>query len=375
METAFPAPRDDAERTARLRLYRTRNIGPVTFRKLLLQFGTARAALDALPELARRGGLREFKPFPAARAETELSDLAALGGQALHIGATDYPKLLTVAEDAPPVLMPLGDASLLQRSAIAIVGARNASANGRTLATAFADELSATGYVIVSGMARGIDTAAHAGALNGGTIAVVAGGVDIIYPRENSELYHRILDGGLVVSEMPSGTKPQERHFPRRNRIISGLSLRVVVVEAAERSGSLTTARFAAEQGRDVLAVPGSPLDPRTHGTGRLIRDGATLVMSTDHILEALQRLQPIIPPSPIDAPHDHKSEPNQNVNSTAIHAPVLELMSYAPPPIDDIVRLCDSPPAVVRAALLELEIAGRIHCLSGNFVTLRRDG
>ena len=345
METAFPAPRDDAERTARLRLYRTRNIGPVTFRKLLLQFGTARAALDALPELARRGGLREFKPFPAARAETELSDLAALGGQALHIGATDYPKLLTVAEDAPPVLMSLGDASLLQRSAIAIVGARNASANGRTLATAFADELSATGYVIVSGMARGIDTAAHAGALNGGTIAVVAGGVDIIYPRENSDLYHRILDGGLVV------------------------------VEAAERSGSLTTARFAAEQGRDVLAVPGSPLDPRTHGTGRLIRDGATLVMSTDHILEALQRLQPIIPPSPIDAPHDHKSEPNQNVNSTAIHAPVLELMSYAPTPIDDIVRLCDSPPAVVRAALLELEIAGRIHCLSGNFVTLRRDG
>ena len=362
METASPAPREDAERTARLRLYRTPNIRPITFRKLLLQFGTARAALDALPELARRGGLREFKPFPAARAETELSDLAALGGQALHIGATDYPKLLTVAENAPPVLMALGDASLLQRSAIAIVGARNASANGRTLATAFADELSATGYVIISGMARGIDTAAHAGALNGGTIAVVAGGVDIIYPRENSELYHRILDGGLIVSEMPSGTKPQGRHFPRRNRIISGLSLGVVVVEAAE-------------QGRDVLAVPGPPLDPRTHGTGRLIRDGATLVMSTDHILEALQRLQPIIPPSPIDAPHDHKSEPNQNVNSTAIHAPVLELMSYTPTPIDDITRLCDLPPDVVRAALLELEIVGRIHCLSGNFVTLRRDG
>ena len=258
METAFPAPRDDAERTARLRLNRTRNIGPVTFHKLLPQFGTPCAALDALPELAQRGGPREFKPFLAARAETELSDLVALGGQALHIGATDYPELLIVAEDAPPVLMSLGDVSLLQRSAIGIVGARNASANGRTLAPTFADKLSSAGYVIVSRMARGIDTAAHIGALNGGTIALVAGGVDIIYPRKNSNLYHRILDGGLVV------------------------------VEAAERSGSLTTARFAAEQGRDVLAVPGSPLDPRTHGTGRLIRDGATLVMSTDHILEAL---------------------------------------------------------------------------------------
>ena len=288
METAFPAPRDDAERTARLRLNRTRNIGPVTFHKLLPQFGTPCAALDALPELAQRGGPREFKPFLAARDETELSDLVALGGQALHIGATDYPELLIVAEDAPPVLMSLGDVSLLQRSAIGIVGARNASANGRTLAPTFADKLSSAGYVIVSRMARGIDTAAHIGALNGGTIAVVAGGVDIIYPRENSNLYHRILDGGLVVSEMPSGTKPQGWHLPRRNRIISGLSLGVVVVEAAERSGSLTTARFAAEQGRDVLAVPGSPLDPRTHGTGRLIRDGATLVMSTDHILEAL---------------------------------------------------------------------------------------
>ena len=328
METAFPAPRDDAERTARLRLYRTRNIGPVTFRKLLLQFGTARAALDALPELARRGGMREFKPFPVARAESELSDITALGGQALHIGATDYPELLTVAEDAPPVLMSLGDGLLLKRPAIAIVGARNASANGRTLATAFADELSGAEYVIVSGMARGIDTAAHIGALGGGTIAVVAGGVDVIYPRENSALYHRILDGGLVVSEMPNGTKPQGRHFPRRNRIISGLSLGVVVVEAAERSGSLTTARFAAEQGRDVLAVPGSPLDPRTHGTGRLIRDGATLVMSTDHILEALERFQPIRLSSPAEISQDRKPEPNQHANTSAIHAPILELMA-----------------------------------------------
>lgn len=271
--------------------------------------------------------------------------------------------------------MSLGDGALLKRPAIAIVGARNASANGRTLATAFANELSSTGYVIVSGMARGIDTAAHIGALSGGTIAVVAGGVDVIYPRENSELYHRIIDDGLVVSEMPNGTKPQGRHFPRRNRIISGLSLGVVVVEAAERSGSLTTARFAAEQGRDVLAVPGSPLDPRTHGTGRLIRDGATLVMSTDHVLEALERLQPIGMSAPTKIPQDRKPEPNQHVNTSAIHAPILELMSYTPTPVDDIVRLCDTPPAIVRAALLELEIAGRIHCLSGNFVTLRREG
>ena len=258
--------------------------------------------------------------------------------------------------------MSLGDASLLRRYATAIVGARNAYANGRTLATTFADKLSSTGYVIVSRMARGIDTAAHIGALNGSTIAVVAGGVDIIYPRENSDLYHRILDGGLLVSELPSSTKSEGRHFPRRNRIVYGLFLGVV--EAAERSGSLTAARFAAEKGRDVLAVPGSPLGPRTYGRGRLIRDSATLVTSTDHIHEALQRFQPIIPPSPIDVPHDHEPEPTQNVNSTAIHAPVLELMSYTPTPIDDIVRLCDTPPAVVRAALLELDIAGLIHCL-----------
>jgi DNA processing protein len=371
MENVYPRPQNDAERVARLRLYRTRQIGPVTFRKLLLRYGSAGDAIEALPELARRGGMRTFHVHEKSRAEAELADLARIDGQAFHLGEPTYSKLLTAAEDAPPVIIARGNAELMSRPAIAVVGARNASANGRTIATGFAGDLSQAGYAVVSGMARGIDTAAHAGALAGGTIAVLAGGVDVVYPRENTDLYDRIVERGLVLSEMPAGTKPQGRHFPRRNRIISGLSIAVIVIEAAERSGSLTTARFALEQGREVLAVPGSPLDPRSHGTGRLIREGATLVMSSDHILEALH--DPFR--RPIESPASEAADQGQDavigIETADIHGPIVELLSHAPTSTDEIIRLVDGAPAAVRAALLELEVAGRIQCLSGNLVVL----
>lgn len=369
MDISFPAPQSDRERIARLRLYRTRNIGPVTFRRLLQRFGDAQTAIDALPELAQRGGVRNFRPYSLGKAEQEIADLDRIGGAMLHLGDLAYPHPLTLAEDAPPVLMTLGNPLLLKRPAIAIVGARNASANGRAIAASFATDLSDAGYIIVSGMARGIDAAAHSGALDGATIAVVAGGVDVIYPRENTALYHQIASDGLIVSEMPTGRQPQGRHFPRRNRIISGLSVAVVVIEAAERSGSLTTARFANEQGREVLAVPGSPLDPRTHGTSRLIREGATLVVSSTHIFEALEQPYQRAFGSLAHIPEERIDGGESTPETPPIHGPIAELISPSPTPIDEIVRLSGHPSSAVRAVLLDLEIAGQIQCLPGNFV------
>jgi len=378
METGWPDPVTDEERLARLRLYRTRNIGPATFRALLRQFGSARKALDVLPELARRGGQKRFSTYKAADALREIDDSQRIGGTMVHLGEPQYPPLLAAAEDSPPILNVLGDAALLTRPSIAIVGARNASANGRTLATTFAMELAADGFVIVSGMARGIDAAAHTGALEHGTVAVLAGGIDNVYPRENGPLYQEIADKGAILSEMPTGTKPQGRHFPRRNRIISGLASAVVVIEAAERSGSLTTARFAGEQGREVLAVPGSPLDPRSHGTGKLIREGATLVMSASQILEAIQ--QPYLTSNTIsktDQAHfiDTPSVERENFEKIPqIHDVIIDLTSPSPTPIDEIIRRSNYAPANVKAALLDLEVAGRIRCLSGNLVARSGD-
>lgn len=368
MDSSLHTPLQEAEKLARLRLYRTRNVGPVTFRRLLNTFESARAALDALPDMARRGGLRNLTTYPEAHAVEEFSAIDRIGGRALFSGEDDFPALLDMAEDAPPILMTLGDPAHLSRSSIAIVGARNASVNGRGLAETFAAELGDAGQLIISGMARGIDTAAHLGALPYGTIAVLAGGVDVIYPRENKDLHARIMECGTVVSEMAVGMTPQGRHFPRRNRIISGLSRGVVVVEAAERSGSLTTARFAGEQGREVLAVPGSPLDPRSHGTAKLIRDGATLVISSEQILEAL------------GAPFERQLAPTapqivdvKTMDPPPLHTPILELLSHAPTPIDEIARHCDASTSAVRAVLLELELAGRIRCVSGNSAVLNR--
>ena len=277
---AMPAPRtlNPAERLDWLRLIRSENVGPVTFYQLLSRFGSAEAALAALPEIAHRGGrARALTICPRATAERELQQLHAAGSRFVAWGEPDYPAALAALDDAPPLISVKGDTTLFARNALAIVGARNASANGRRFARDIALQLGQQGLLVVSGLARGIDGAAHDGALATGTVAVVAGGIDQVYPEENRALHEQIAERGVIVAEMPVGTEPQARHFPRRNRIISGCALGVLVVEAALRSGSLITARFALEQGRDVFAVPGSPLDPRCRGTNDLIRNGAIL--------------------------------------------------------------------------------------------------
>ena len=275
------------ERIDRLRLIRSENIGPVSFRQLLNRYGAATTALDALPDLARRGGRRKaLRIATVANAEQEMEAVVALGGRHIFIGEPDYPLPLAQISDAPPALSLLGRSDMLAKPTIGIVGARNASTNGKRFAEALARTLAKGGIVVASGLARGIDAAAHTGALAGDTVAVVAGGADVIYPKENTTLYESIRKHGAILSEMPPGTEPTARHFPNRNRIISGLSLGVVVVEAALRSGSLITARQAGEQGREVFAVPGFPLDPRARGTNDLIRNGATLIESADDILE-----------------------------------------------------------------------------------------
>jgi DNA processing protein len=280
------------ERLARARLARTARIGPVTFHEMLGHFAGAEAALEALPSLARRAGFATAPvPPPADRLWREAEALCRQGGRLVVWGDPDYPALLAQIPDAPPLLAAIGDLDLLARPTLAVVGARNASTNGRRLAAALVGDLGAAGVVVVSGLARGIDTAAHHAALDSGTVAVLAGGVDLLYPPENDDLYRAIASRGLLLSEAPLGAVPQARHFPRRNRIVSGLALGVLVIEAALQSGSLITARQAADQGRDVFAVPGSPLDPRSRGTNRLIRDGALLVETAADILAQLRSL------------------------------------------------------------------------------------
>jgi DNA processing protein len=282
-------PLSDRERLDWLRLIRSEGIGPVTFHALIRHFGTAAAALEAAPEMARRGGRkRPIRIAAAADAAREADALAAAGGRMIASCEPDYPEPLAAIADAPPVISVLGHAALLRRRTVAIVGARNASAAGRRMARDLAAGLGAAGLAIASGLARGIDAAAHEAALETGTVAAVAGGVDVVYPTENRALHDRIVAQGAVLSEQPFGTTPTARHFPPRNRLISGLSLGVVVVEAAPRSGSLITARMAAEQGREVFAVPGSPLDPRYRGTNGLIRDGAMLTETVTDVLDDL---------------------------------------------------------------------------------------
>ena len=264
MSLSNPSPLSNAERIARIRLSRTENVGPITFKQLLQQFGSAAEAIKALPTLAKRGGRRRPLSVPAPSViEREIADNEDYGAELLVYGDGTYPRQLEAIEDAPPILSILGNAHLLSERSVAIVGARNASLNGRRLAQKMAQELGEAGYVVTSGLARGIDGFAHTGALQTGTIAVIAGGIDVIYPNEHADLYRQIAEAGVIVAESPIGTTPQARHFPSRNRIISGLSLGVLVVEAAKRSGSLITARRALDQGREVFAIPGSPLDSR----------------------------------------------------------------------------------------------------------------
>jgi DNA processing protein len=372
MDTISP-PLSETERIDRIRLIRTENIGPVAFRQLMLRFGSATAALDALPGLARRGG-RNGNLRIAARsdAEREIDAVDALKGRHLFLGETDYPVPLENISDAPPVLSVLGRADILNRPALGIVGARNASTNGRRFAEMLARQLAEAGLVIVSGLARGIDTAAHKGALESGTVAVLAGGVDVVYPPENAALYEAIRGSGAVVSELPPGTEPMARHFPNRNRIISGLSRGVLVVEAALRSGSLISARLAGEQGRDVFAVPGFPLDPRAKGTNELIRNGATLVESAEDVLDVLRSgtQQALREPAGIGF-HSPADLSDDERGLDAARQRILDCLGYSAVSVDEVIRDSGVAASSVWTILLELEIAGRVERRAGNRISL----
>lgn len=354
-----------------LRLIRTANVGPITFYKLLERFGTATAALDALPDLAKKGGAKQsFKPYPKAQAEREMETLSNLGGVYLTRMDDAYPPLLAHVEDAPPVLTALGHVHLLKKRSIAIVGARNASLNGRTFARRIAAVLGRAGLSVVSGMARGLDAAAHEGALDTGTVAVLGGGVDVVYPRENAELYETLKDRGAVISEVEPGTKPQARHFPRRNRIISGMCRGTLVVEASHKSGSLITARMALEQNRDVFAVPGAPSDPRAQGCNKLIKDGAFLVQTAEDVLDALSGDLPpgLNAPKPLD--YKHKNTPHlDDTELEKARSVIQEMLSPSPVTVDELVRNCQFSPSTVSLVLLEMELAGRLERHPGNRV------
>lgn len=363
-----------AQRLDWLRLARSENVGPITFHQLLERFGTAAAALTALPDLARRGGGRTLKIAARADAEREMEATARIGARMIAWGEPDYPHLLTELDDAPPILAFAGHADLLRRPCVAIVGARNASVNGRRFAETLSRDLADAGWTIVSGLARGIDAAAHDGALaaaQGGTAAAIAGGIDIIYPPEHDALQHNIAERGALMTEAPFGTHPAARHFPRRNRIISGVSSGVVVVEAALRSGSLITARFAAEQGRDVFAVPGSPLDPRCRGTNGLIREGATLIEGAEDVLAVLK--SPSLPLGERRRARFEGPPPTQpsDADLAAARREVFELLDPHPVGVDEILRRCQLSRAVILTVLLELELAGRLERHPGNRVSL----
>ena len=357
----------------RLRLARTDGVGPVTYRRLLREYPTAAAAIDALPGLARGAGRATAPRIPsAADAARELDQVHALGGRMLLLGGLDYPPLLALLAVAPPVLTVLGDVTALSVRAVALVGARNASAPGQRMAEALAAELASEGLVIVSGLARGIDAAAHTGAMHTGrTVAAVAGGIDVVYPPENEALQRRITERGCVVAEAPLGTAPQARHFPRRNRVIAGLSLGVIVIEAAMRSGSLITAQDAADMDRMLFAVPGSPLDPRCRGSNDLIRQGATLTETAADVLAVLPQM-----PGPLDlGMAEIQSDYTAAPDTAVVCARLLELIGFTPSPVDDLVRRCQFSAAAVSAALSDLELTGQIETLPGNQVTLALDG
>lgn len=360
-------PLSDAERVDWLRLAGTEHVGPISFFQLIDRFGSAREALAALPTIARRGGRSGGPKSPSvAEAQAQVAGLAKAGGRWIAATEPDYPALLREIADPPPLITTIGRTELLGKRSVAVVGARNASANGRKLARDLARDLAAAGLMVVSGLARGIDAMAHDGALPS-TVAVVAGGADVVYPEENRALQERIGAEGLIVAEMAPGTVPQARHFPRRNRIISGLSLATVVVEAAERSGSLITARFAAEQGRDVFAIPGSPLDPRARGCNGLIREGATLVQGAEDVLEGLGRHADPAPKRTVEPTPKYDEGEADRARST-----VLELLGPGPVSVDELIRQCHMSAPAVLAVLLEAELAGRLDRHPGNKVSLR---
>lgn len=351
----------------RLRLIRSPNIGPVSYRQLLARFGSAKAALEALPDLVLRGGGKGAEIASPAAIEREMKSVAALGANYLFLDDADYPELLAHIDNAPPVLTYQGNRGLLQQSTVALVGARNASAGACRFARQLSHELGENGFGVISGLARGIDTAAHIGSIDTGAIAVIAGGIDVVYPPENRELQLAIAERGLLIAEQPPGTEPRARHFPYRNRIIAGLAMGTVVVEAAPKSGSLITARLAAEAGREVMAIPGSPLDPRSHGCNQLIREGATLVQNATEIAELLRPLDFRMKAIPVNAPANANPEEGGSADRQA----VIDLMSMTYVSVDELVRQSGSSQSVVQMVLLEIELAGKLERGAGGKVRL----
>jgi len=354
---------------AKIRLIRSPSIGPVTFRQLLTRFGTAEAALAAIPDLAARGGGKAPAIASQATAKAEAERVEKLGARYLALGQGLYPRLLAELPAAPPLLIAKGDFGLLDRQAVAIVGARNASAAACRFARGLAHDLGEQGLAVVSGLARGIDAAAHDGALATGTIGIVAGGIDIFYPPENEERQCAMFERGLVIAEMPPGTEPRARHFPYRNRIIAGISLGTIVVEAAPKSGSLITARLAAEAGREVMAVPGSPLDPRAQGCNQLIREGATLVQTAADVMESIRPMDSRVQSA--SAPYEPAPQEAGDADADARRS-VEQLLGPSPVPVDELVRLSGQPSGAVQMVLLELDLAGRLDRHAGGRVSLR---
>ena len=425
---APPTTEEDALRW--LRLVRSPRVGPATFHRLTAEHGSVAAALGALPGIARASGVKDYTPCPPEVAEAEFAAARRAGARLVCVGDADYPLLLSDLPDAPPLLWAVGDLALLSRPAIALVGARNASSLGLRMTKALARGLGAAGLAVVSGLARGIDAAAHDAALPSGTVAVVAGGVDVVYPTENADLARRIAESGLILSEQPMGLEPQARHFPRRNRIVAGLSRAVVVVEAAAKSGSLITARMALDQGREVMAVPGHPFDARASGCNLLIRDGAVLVRGAEDVLAALgargeplpaphpasaddsdgtagrapehpsypdggrtvsaaggntraaaaalpaagRHVAALTPGQPLPAPHpategSSASAPPQTAGAEPVAARILSLLGPAPVAEDQLLRDLGLPPQAVAEELLALELDGRVERRAGGML------
>jgi DNA processing protein len=355
------------EAFARIRLLRSPNIGPVSYAQLLRRFGNAQAALAALPDLGARGG-KSYRPAAEARIADEVAALRKAGGRYLFHDAPEYPALLGELDSAPPILTMRGDPALAQRPSVAIVGARNASAAAVKLARQFAGALAEAGFVVVSGLARGIDGAAHQASLAGGTIGVIASGIDISYPPEHRDLQETIANQGLLLAEFPPGTEPLARHFPSRNRIIAGLALGTLVVEAAPKSGSLITARLAGEAGREVMAIPGSPLDSRAQGCNQLIREGAVLVQSADDVIELLSGFDGV----PRSSFRENASAAYGFSDELGDEpADIAGLLTTAPIAVDELIRQSSEPAAAVQLALLEMELAGMLVRHAGGRVSL----
>ncbi len=361
-------PTTEEDRFSWLRLLRSRKVGPATFRRLMREHGSAQNALAALPEMAHAAGIEGYEICPPGVIEAELKAAKAANARLLCLGAADFPSALNDLNDAPPILWAMGDTSLLHRPSIAMVGARNCSSLGARMARGLAADLGKQGYTIVSGLARGIDTSAYIAALETGTIAVLAGGVNVIYPAENTDLAKSIEKSGLRISEQPMGVTPQARHFPRRNRIISGLAQAVVVVEAAAKSGSLITARDALDQGREVLAVPGHPFDARAAGCNLLIRDGATLVRSAEDVIEALPQRDEVTVRNP--APSAAATE-KRAIPVDALHQQILSRLGPSPIAEDQLIRDIAATAEQIGPALLDLELDGRVQRQPGGLLSL----